>query len=77
MNRVNTSDISEINIDSILRDCDEDLYIKFSNLVNTPFFVGPLTRIEAEKEVEQYFRETHPSFLFKIENSYFCIYPSW
>ena len=62
-------------IDCLLSISNENIHQIYSNLINTQFFIGPLTKEEASIEVKKYFKDTHPALLFKIDNGYFCIYP--
>ena len=65
----------EINPDDFLSISEIGLEAKFSNLVGTRFFVGPLTKSEAANEIKAHFAETQPALVYKSNGSYFCIYP--
>lgn len=66
---------TELTLDMYLSEAEQILEIKYLDLLNTPFFVGPLTPQEAIKEMSEYFKDTHPAFVYKQNDQYFCIYP--
>ena len=62
-------------IDCLLSPSNKNIHQTYSHLINSKLFIGPLTKKEANIEVNKYFEDTHPALLFKINNDYFCIYP--
>jgi spore germination protein GerM len=47
----------------------------FENLLDTPFFSGPLTEQEAETEFLNKHQLSHPMLIFYCEDQFFIVYP--
>lgn len=52
-----------------------ELKNEFKNLLNTPFFLGPLSEQEAQAEYSTNHQFTHPTLLFICEEQFFIVYP--
>jgi hypothetical protein len=74
-NKIQDTIPRHFNLKKHLSHATQALNVKYSHLLGTCFFVGPLSEDEAVIEVEKYFQDTHPALIYKQNEQYFCIYP--